>query len=199
MTVGEDLLLHLAVEQAVLDLVGDDVHGGERRSGFLQVSHREVAHPDGADLALREEALQSIHGLSQGDLLPGIGPVDLVEVDRVHTQSLPAELTRLQHVIVPQVATPHLRGNDHLVAVDLFQGAPHDLLRVAVAVGLRRVEEVHPQFMGSHHGGDTVLVPNVLSPELAPRLPRAQPHPGDLEAAPPQLRAFHDGLATLPP
>src|SRR5690606_30069737 len=85
-----------------------------------------------------------------------------------------------------------LGGDDDLVAVvlELFaQRVAQDLLRLAEAVRLRGVEEVHPQFTGVPDGVHGGLL--VEGPPLPAELPGSESNPGDFQSRSPQDRVPH--------
>ena len=128
----------------------------------------EVAHADGAHLAVHVERLQRSPGV-RVRLLPlpfgalGRRPMDKVEVHVVQMQLLARLFERLQRGVVAAVGVPHLRGDEQLLARYAGHGErlAHRRLvvvgrrrvDVAVPVGQRLVQRVEPHFPVRHLPG----------------------------------------------
>ncbi len=85
--VGEQLLLHIPVQHAVLLL--DGIHRTDL-SIFLNLLDGDVADADGANLALLLQAQQQFH--CRGNRCGGVLPMGLVEINDVRSQTAKALL-----------------------------------------------------------------------------------------------------------
>ena len=196
--VGEDLLLDLALEQVVRGLQHlHRPHGLER----LHLGHVVVRDPDVADLALLDHLLERPRRLLLRDVR--VGPVDLVDVDRVDAEVAQALLDAPAQEGRGGVALRRpdaaLGGDDHAVAVAAQlrpQRRAQQLLRRPEPVGLGRVEERDAEVARPPDGGDGRLL--VEAPPLPAELPGAERDPGHLEPRPAERDRLHRRVSSLP-
>ena len=129
------------------------------------------------------------------DLLVRLGPVDLVEIDRLDLQAAQAGVALGEHALAPQrladlaaVAFPHaaaLGGDDHVVAAP-GDRLPDQLLGVAVPVDRGGVDPVdagvEAGLDGAHRLGVVLRAPAEL-PVAATHRPGAETDGGEVETA----------------
>lgn len=107
-----------------------------------------------ADLALPLQQEQLTDLVGQRDL--GVDPVQLIEVDPLHTQVAQAQFGLLPQVLGTAERAPVTRartgqpalGGDHQVLGVRMQRLADELLADERAVGIRGVDEVHTQLGG---------------------------------------------------
>ena len=146
----DELVLGLAVQQGVVDLLADVPLQPEtlRRAERLhEVPGRVVGAPDVADLAVVHEGVEGVE-----DLLHrrhAVPLVHLVEVDVVGAQAPQARLARPDEVmagepgVVGTVAHGEARlGGDQDVLAPALEDLAHDLLGTPGGVDVRRVDQV---------------------------------------------------------
>ena len=132
------------------------------------------------------------------DVTIRVGPVDLVEIDRVNAEPRQAgldlaadrvPLEAVHHAAAAAVEQPGL-GEHVRAPLDALQRAAHDPLRVPEAVDSRRVDPVDTELQRpldrGHRLGVVLRAPAEL-PVPAPDRPRAEPDTGDLQAGPAEL------------
>ena len=165
----------------------------------VEVRHADVAHePLGLQLGERRPPLL--------DVLVGIGPVDLVDVDDVELEprearlDLAADRVALEAVRDGAVLLVQRRLGEHVRAiVEALQRATHDLLGVAKAVDRGGIDPVDAELDRPPDRRDRLLVVLVapgVPPPGAPDRPCAASDAADLhsrgaERDGPHSRAFH--------
>jgi hypothetical protein len=132
------------------------------------------------------------------DVRVRVWPVDLVEVDRVHTEPPEARFSLTKDRIALQVvqdaaarSSYQRRLGEHVrTLVKAGKGAPHHLLGMPETVGGRGVDPVHPEFERPVDRLDRLLVllwsPAEL-PATASDRPRAEPDTGDIQTGASEL------------
>jgi hypothetical protein len=141
--------------------------GGSGRDRPAQPGRREVAHPDVAGQAAGAGLVQGLERLLERHL--PVGPVQQQQVDGVDAQGGEALLRAPEQVRAPEVARPHLRGEEDVVARQAGAAQPLAHLRL-VEVALGRVEvpiAERESMVDRAHA------------RVAAELPRAQPERGN--------------------
>ena len=179
---GSTSVLDGAVEQVVGRLVGLDL---DRARQLLHLGRAEVGHADVADLALVHQLLQRAPVSSNGVCV--VGPVHLVEVDRLDAQ-VRAGSARRPRAGTPgssrAVTPPPTRRRPPLVATitsSRWMSSPSasasSASDVAEAVGLGGVEERDALVERRAHGADRLVA--LDRPPIAAELPGAEADPRD--------------------
>jgi len=117
--------------------------------GRLDVFGLEVRDADPVDQFVVVQLLERPEGVL-GIVLAG-RPVDVQQVDAVDAQLVETLLGAVDHVLVGQLVDPHLRREEHVLAVDVGGG---DALAdgVLVAVRLCGVDVTIPHLQGRPYG-----------------------------------------------
>jgi acyl-CoA thioesterase len=148
----QHLALFFAVQQVVLRLHGDEALAAGALGGVLHGKEAPRGHGRGAevaDLAGADEAVERVHGFGDGHI--GVEAVDLQQVDVVRAEPPQAVVGGLEDGLAAEAAgvgaarprEVELGGDHHLVAARHAGERPTgDLLRCAIRIAVRRVEEV---------------------------------------------------------
>src|SRR6185369_7621183 len=145
-----DALLSAPRQQVVLDaaargvvehLVGGEPVAAGEAAQLLEIRHVEVRHTPALDLAALDEAFERLDRLRERD---AAAPMQQVEVDAVDPEALERTVARCHQLLARGMVRIELRHQVHLVAA-AADGLAHDLLRAAIAIHLRGVDEVQPE------------------------------------------------------
>jgi len=177
---GEQLHPGLLVDEAELDLIGDEAGVPEVGLGLLHELCAEVADPDEPGVALLDALLHGGHRLFQRNF--GVWPVYEVEVDLVDAEALEAGLHGVEEVFPVKVIVPNLRGDEELTPVHALDGLADEFLGVPGAVVLGGVEVGQAEFDCHPYGGDCLRVPRLVGVLPAPHPPRPEAEYGYADA-----------------
>lgn len=143
-------MLGAAARQVVEDLVGRHTLAALDGHPLLHVVGVEIADAVIDDLAVAPESLEGLDRLGEGDRA---APVQQVDVDPIGLEPLQAALAGLDRGTLAGVVRIDLADDEQLVApaADRFGNR---LLRTALAIHLRRVDQGHAEIDGELDGGD---------------------------------------------
>src|SRR5436190_20266972 len=194
----QDLVLDLAMEQRISRL---QRRKWGNRSCPVHLSDAEIGNADIADLPLLLQRGHCLPALFQ--LLVRLGPVHLVEIDRVHLKPPQASLAFASHGIgleaVANMATlipSHAAFGEYVGAVaDTFERPRDDLLRMAQSIDSRGVDPVDTGVERLVNGRDRVIValsPPAKFPSRATDRPGPKTDRSNVQIRVSQLSGFHE-------